>query len=278
MIAVALALAASTAWGCSQFLVGLQGRRVALLALATGAQGAGLVLIGAVVLVRGVGPPGLESALFALVAGVGAAGTVAVFYRALAIGALGIVAPIVGTAGAVPVAFGMLTGERPGGLAGVGVVLALLGVVLASFQPRGTLGGRVATGVGLALVATLGIGIFFVLISLASRADPYWAVLLSHSASFGLLGAAALVVRPSLAFSRADGGRIAVAGLLDTGGSAMFAVASTLGLVSIVAVLASLYPVVTIVLARVVLRERLRVAQRAGALVAIAGAATIAAG
>lgn len=278
MIAVTLALAASLAWGCSQFLTGLQGRRVALLALAVGAQGAGLVLIGAVVLVRGVGPPGLEPAVVALVAGVGAAGTVAVFYRALSIGALGIVAPIVGTAGAVPVAVGLLTGEQPSALAGLGVVLALLGVVLASLQPRATLGGRVATGVGLALLATLGIGIFFVLISVASRADPYWAVLLSHTASFGLLAAAALVVRPSLAFSRADGGRIAVAGLLDTGGSALFAVASTLGLVSIVAVLASLYPVVTIVLARALLQERIRLVQRAGALAAIAGAAMIAVG
>lgn len=142
MSAVALALTASLAWGCSQFLVGLEGRRLALLALAVVAQGSGLVLIGVVVVTRGVGPPPLEQTVWALVAGVGAAGTVAIFYRALSIGALGIVAPIVGTAGVVPAVFGLLVGERPSALQGLGIVLALLGVVLASLQPSGAVGGR----------------------------------------------------------------------------------------------------------------------------------------
>lgn len=277
-MAIVLALTASLAWGASQFLAGVQGRRVPLLALLVASQGAGLLLSGVVVVARGDGPPALEPVAWALGSGVASALTVAVFYRALSVGVLGIVAPITGTAGVVPVVFGLLTGERLTGVEGLGVALAVAGVVLASVESRAASGRRVGAGVGLALVAALGIGGFLVLTSVGSRGDPYWTILLGRATSVCLLAAAASVIRPAVSLGRADAAGLVAVGVLDTGGVILFAVASTLGSLSTIAVLASLYPVVTVVLARAVLHERVRAPQRTGTVAALAGAALIAAG
>ena len=242
-------------------------------------QGAGLVFITCVVVARGEGPPELNFLLWGVLSGVLGAGGIAAFYRALSIGVLGVVAPITATAAVVPVVVGLIAGERPSAAQGAGIALALVGVVLTALERGEGEGKRVATGVGMALIAALALGCIYVLLDVASEGDPYWAVLANRATSTPLLVAAALVLRPSMAVGGSRGGLVLVAiGALDTAANALFAVASTFGLVSLVAVLGSLYPVVTVALARIVLGERIRWIQRFGAVVALGGVVLISGG
>ena len=230
--------------------------------------------------VRATPPPGGDFAVYAALAGLAGAVGLAAFYRGLTVGAMGIVAPISATAAAIPVVVGVASGERPSSVQAVGLGLALAGVALAS-REGGNEAGRgspMATGVGLALLAALGFGSFFLAIDQASDADVLWGIFGARVTSVTLIAAVCVVRRPRLAVTRDDGAKLAVVGLLDVGANLAFAYASTQGLVSIVAVLGSLYPVVTVVLAHAVLHERVAGLQRFGAATALGGVALISAG
>src|SRR5919201_823052 len=279
MLAVALGLAASISWGVADFLGGLKSRTLELLAVLLLSQGTGLLLIALIVGLHGRPAPDAEHVLYACLSGLAGVIGLAAFYRGLAVGAMAVVAPISGTAAAIPVAFGLITGERPSGLQAVGIGLAIAGVALASRElPEEGGGPRVAAGVGLALLSALGFGSFFVAMDAASGPDLFWAIFFNRATSVTALVLAALALRPRLRPSRADLGVVLSIGLLDISANALFAAASTRGLVSLVAVLASLYPVVTVLLARLVLGERVRRVQQAGVAAALARVALISAG
>jgi drug/metabolite transporter (DMT)-like permease len=279
VLAVALGLAASLSWGVSDFLGGLKSRTLELLTVLVLSQGIGLLLIAVIVAARGRSAPDVEHVLYACLSGVAGVAGLAAFYRGLAVGAMAVVAPISGTAGAIPVAFGLISGERPGALQGIGIVLAIVGVALASRElPEEGGVPRVATGAGLALVSAVGFGSFFVAMDAASEQDVFWAIFFNRATSFSILVLAALAIRPRLALARADLRDLVAIGVLDISANALFAAATTQGLVSVVAVLASLYPVVTVLLARLVLGERVRRLQEAGVVVVLAGVALISAG
>jgi drug/metabolite transporter (DMT)-like permease len=157
----------------------------------------------------------------------------------------------------------------------VGLAVAIAGVLLASREAGEQ--GAVAQGAGFALLSALGFGVFFLGMDRASDSDVLWAVCANRTFSAALLGLALLATRPALGLRRGDMRILAIVGILDTLANGLFALAATKGLVSVVAVLASLYPVVTVVLARVVLKERLRTVQRVGAGLALAGVALISA-
>jgi drug/metabolite transporter (DMT)-like permease len=273
--AVILALSSSLSWGVSDFFGGLQTRRRPLMTVMVFSLGAGFVALLLALLIRGQAPPGGSGwiAWAALGSLCGISG-LAAFYRGLAIGAMGVVAPISSAAAVVPLIVGLALGERPHPVQAVGIALAIGGVVMASREE----GGASAAGAGLAIVAALGFGGFFVAIDQASKADVLWALTVSRAISFGALLMAAAAARPELPRSARDVGNLAAIGLLDTSANLLFALATTKGLVSVVAVLGSLYPIVTVVLARFVLDERLRSLQRVGAVGALAGAALISAG
>lgn len=270
-------------------------------------QAVGLVLVGGFVAVRGEGPPAEASSLYAALAGMAGTAGIAAFYRGLAVGAMGVVAPISGVAAAIPVAVGVATGERPSTIQVAGIGLALAGVALASREGEpspaasdhrlpaleeeaGALDhagararatpwrGRLAGGVGLALVSAIGFGTFFVLIDRASETDPAWAILTSRLVGLSIIVTLFVALRPAATPRRGDAPALVAVGAFDILAQTLFAVATTEGLLSVVSVLASLYPVVTIVLARVVLGERLRALQRAGAVGALAGVALITGG
>lgn len=282
MTAVALALAASLSWGISDFVAGLKSRGFQVLAVLAVSQPAGLALVGVLVAVRGGEPPDAEHALYAVLSGaVGILG-LAAFYRGLAAGAMSVVAPVSATAAVVPLAFGLAQGERPTILQGAGVGLALLGVLLASreAEEEARRGGRVAAGFGFALLAALGFGFFFVALDAASAGgtDVLWAILLLRAASTSIVLTAALALRSRRPRGRSNLAALVAVGFLDMAANALFAAASTRGLVSVVSVLASLYPVVVVVLARSLLRERVARAQQAGIVLALAGVGLISAG
>jgi drug/metabolite transporter (DMT)-like permease len=277
MFAIALGLAASLSWGVADFLGGLQSRRMPVVAVVLGSQLAGLVLVAAIVAARGEPIPGGDFLVYASLSSVGGIIGLTAFYRALSIGAMGVVAPLSSTAAVIPLVVGLATGDRPSALQGMGVAIALVGVLLAS-REAGEGGGFVSRGAGLALVSAVGFGCFFLAIDKASDGDVLWAVCVNRTVSVALLGLALLVTRPALGLRPADMRRLAVVGMLDILANGFFALAATKGLVSVVAVLASLYPVITVVLARVVLKERLRPVQRVGAALALAGVGLISAG
>jgi drug/metabolite transporter (DMT)-like permease len=284
LLAAALALCSSVAWGGADFFGGLVSRRRAVLAVLVVSQATGLALIAAILAVRGYDPGAGLRLLFAAAAGMVGAMALTAFYRGLAIGAMGVVAPISGTSAALPVIVGVVSGERPSPLQWAGIALALLGIVLLARETPGEHGTRerggapLAAGVGLALAAALGFGGFLTLIGEAARPDPLLATFVSRAASVGLLAIALVAVRPALSLGRRDGAIVMAIGCADLTANALYAVATTQGLLSVVAVLGSLYPVVPVVLARLVLHERLGPMQRLGAVLAIAGAGALAAG
>jgi drug/metabolite transporter (DMT)-like permease len=282
VLALSLALGSSLCWGFSDFVAGLQARRSPLLRVMLVSQGAALAVLCVVVVARGQGPPDVARLLPAAAAGLGGAIALSAFYRALAIGTMSIVAPISATGAAVPVIVGIATGDRPAAIQLLGVVAAIVGVVLAGREPGEAVERRAArASVGLALVAAIGFGAFFVGLRSSARTDVLWALLAARAA--GVLGLAVAVTVSGRSRELVSGGRRGLAilvgvGLLDLGANALFALASRHGLLSVVAVGASLYPLVTVALARAILGERIARVQEVGIVSALAGVALIAAG
>jgi drug/metabolite transporter (DMT)-like permease len=276
--ALLLAFASSVTWGAGDFLGGLKSRQLPLLNVLVATQLTGLVLIGAYVAVRGEGLPGGDLALWAPLSGIAGAIGLAAFYRGLAVGNMGIVAPISATAAVVPLAVGVAGGDRPAEFQYAGIALALTGVVLASREEVAGRGRATSRGAGLALLSALGFGLFFVGMDHASDEDVGWAIMLNRVTSVSLLVAAFAVVRPSIAVRGADLPALLAVGTLDIAANAMFAVASTKGLVSLVSVVGSVYPITTAGLAAVVLRERPHRVALVGVVLALSGVALIAAG
>jgi drug/metabolite transporter (DMT)-like permease len=279
--AVILALCSSVSFGIADFFGGLATKRLRVLIVMVVSQSTGLAGIAILVAIRGEGPPDAVFVPYALVsAALGVVGLMAL-YRGLAIGMMSVVAPIAASASVVPVLSGAVTGERPAALQNVGILLALGGVVFVSLAPSsGNAGGGFAVGAGLGFLAAGCFGLFLVLFDRAAEDDPYWATFVLRIGSVSLLLVALAIVRPPkpFAFAGATLALLMGIGLLDMAGNAFFAVASTKGLVGVVAVLSSLYPVGTVALARIVLGERLTALQGVGVLLAFAGVALIAAG
>ncbi len=252
-----------------------------LLAVLAISQAAGLAGVAVVVAVGGHSMPSLSDLWPAAVGGIAGIIALGAFYRGLAIGTMSIVAPISATGAAVPVLVGLATGDRPGALVMAGIVIAVVGVVFAAREdaPEGSRAAAVARrSVLLALVAALGFGTFFVGLDASADVDVWWALLAARVASFSMLCVAVAVVRPELPRSPRTLALIAAIGAGDLAANACFAAATNEGLLSVVSVLASLYPVVTVLLARAVLGERVRREQGLGIVAALAGVALIASG
>ena len=270
-----MALGTAVLWGAADFLGGLKSRVASTVAVVGGSQLAGLVPVAVVVAATQMSPPGGRALLLGAAAGAVSLVGLSALYRALAVGAMSIVAPI-GAAGAiVPVAVGLGRGEQPTWVQGGGMVLVLGGVALASREPGQKRGAGVATGVGLAVVSALCLGLFYVAFDAASEESVGWAVLMQRLTFVALVAPIALAVwgRGKLVVSRRDLPAIALVGLLDVGALALLSEATTRGMIGVVSVIASLYPVTTVVLAHLLLGERIAVSQRAGVGGAFAGGA-----
>ncbi len=272
MLAVGLSLASSLSFGVADFLGGLSARRAALLTVMVASQVTGLVVL--VVFVASIGGPlpGGELVLRSLLASLFGVGGLAALYRGLAVGSMGVVAPLAATAAVIPVVVGAARGESPSLVQYAGIALALGGVLLAARSPASTSARRrFAAGTGLGVLAAGFIGCFLVAFDAAATHDPYWAALVVRSGSVAVLALATLARRPPLRVAPGILAVVAAAGVLDVLGNTVFAVASTKGLVGVVAVLSSLYPIVTAALARTVLGERIARSQAAGVVAALSG-------
>jgi len=276
--AVLLALASSAVWGTADFSGGLLSRRVPTVPVTVISQLAGFLALLVVVAVRG-GDLGGRSFAIGIAAGLGGGTGLAAFYKALSLGTMSIVSPVVACGAVVPFGVSIATGERPSAVSLAGAGLAIAGAVLASAEERQAEEPNRTRAVVLAVVAAVALGLFTYFLGLGSREGSALSTLTGArvgSLSFLLVLAAAR--RESLRIGRRWFWPIAAVGLLDVTANVLFALSSRHGLLALVAVLGSLYPVMTILLAYVFLHERLTRPQLAGVATALAGVAALSAG
>lgn len=279
-MATVLALLGAIVYGAADFSGGLASRRASALGVVLFGQLAGVVVL-AVLLVVAPGRPDTASILWGAAAGVCGAVSLLVFYRSLATGAMSVVAPLTAVMSAiVPVVGGVVLGERPSGLALVGVVLAVAAIVLVSAEHGrlpsvALLRSRAVVG---PLLAGTGFGLLFVLLSRAGADSGAWPLVGARVASLALLALVGLVGRRSLVPRGAPAGLVIASGAGDMGANLLFLLAARIGLLSVVGVLLALYPAATVLLALAVLRERLHLLQVAGLALATAGVVLIALG
>jgi uncharacterized membrane protein len=270
MLAVALALGSSVVWGTADFLGGVFTRRLTLAPVVVVSQLAAFAALAAATVLTGAFDE--RAFLVGMAAGVCGAVGIAAFYRALATGTISIVSPVSACGALVPVVLSLAAGERPGGLALVGSAIALAGAVLASVHEYAGDHPAARSSIVLAATAALGIGGFLFFLGHAARGGHSLPALLGgRSASLPLLVIGALVTGSSMRLPRAEIPAVAGIGLLDVGANALFAAAAQRGYLSIVSVLGSEYPVVTVLLAQTVLHERISRPQKAGIALALVG-------
>jgi len=275
-LALLLALGSSVVWGCADFGGGSLTRRLPVLAVTVVSQGAGFVALLVALGVRGH----LDTHSFALgvVGGIGGGIGLAAFYKALSLGTMSVVSPIAACSAVVPFVVSLATGERPAAIAVVGAVLALAGAVLASVEERRSTSPERARAIVLAVVTAGALGLFVYFLGLGSREGDALSTLVgARVGSLGVLILLAAARRASLRLPARALGAVAAVGLADVSANALFAFASGHGLLALVSVLGSLYPVMTLLLAYVVLHERLTRSQQAGVAIALAGVVAIAA-
>jgi len=268
-----LALGASLAWEVGDFVGPVLSRTTGVLPVLFWAQLGGTAAIVVAVAGRGDGPHG-PGVLYASAAAVGGMLGIFAYYRGMVVGAMSVVAPIAGVSAVIPVLYGITTGDNPSAAQLAGAALALVGVGLASIEHQEG-ARRVAAGVGLALLAACGFGFYFPWMHAAGRVDFWWASMVFRSTAL-LLVAAVVAARRAPVRLRPRLALVACAvGAADTLGNALFAASSRQGLVSLTAVLASLYPIITVLLAAALLRERVAPLQRAGVALTLVGVALI---
>ncbi len=283
------ALATSLLWGLADFGGGLLTRRTPALTVVVVSQAIAVVVLGAIVVATGGWSEAGPELWFAVAAG--AVGPVAMlsFYKALALGPMGVVSPLGSLGVAVPVTVGLVLGERPGLLQFAGIAVAVAGVLMASGpQLRGAPVQRQA--IVLTLIAAVGFGAVLALISEASTTlTGLFLALFVQRVTNVVVGGGALYVsvkRGAKALPEDGGMRViwaalpalAFVGLADVAANGTYSIAAQNGPVTVAAVLANLYPVITALAALLILKERLRGVQAAGAGLALVGTALLAAG
>ena len=279
MVALSLSLAACFGWGVADFLGGLKSRQLSVFSVLMVSSFFGLGAILVIVLIRGVAPPESPVLLLAVVGG--GAGLAAMFllYRGLSIGSMAIVAPISATGVILPVVVSLATGDNPTLLQKLGMTVAIAGAVFASLEKTDNGNGRrLATGVGLAIGSAIAAGIFFVVMGQASEVDPYWAAFLMRFSYFAFLIIIFVLKRPSIRTGKVHMPAIILLGICDALAGFAYALATTQGMLGLVAVVGALYPAVTVLLSMLILHERPQPVQFIGVVLAVGGITFISAG
>jgi len=280
LLAFAISLASALSYGISDFLGGTQSRRVPVLAVLAVSQPVGLVLSLAVLPLIGADPIAGGKVAIGVGAGIAAAAGLGAFYSAMAMGTISVVAPIAALGVMVPVVVGLARGEDPGAIQLLGLAVATLGVVVLSYEETEDHTPVARRSVALAALSGLGFGLFFTGLDLASEGTdgPGWAVVAVRAGGVLAIGVALLALRPPLGAIPGAIVPLVAIGTFDILGNSLFAIASTQGLLPVIAVGGSMYPAFTIALAHVVLGERLARPQQLGVAMALAGVGLIAAG
>jgi drug/metabolite transporter (DMT)-like permease len=309
---------ASLGWGLSDFLGGLRTRSLPLRAVVTGMIGGGLLTALLMAATLSSGYPATAVLLPGVIAGFASVVAIASLYKGLAIGSMSVVAPISAAYPIVPVAFGLARGERPSAAQFAGMALVVAGVVVASYVRSARPGQveaacvtsadeeaayavvplpdvgegivdrmrrdasdhepRMLASAVLGVVAALASGTVLTALSSAAESDPYWGMVLTRGVGLAVILTAVALTRSGIGVRGVQIPLLLGIGAIDTIATVLFAVASTLGLLSVVAVIAALFPLGTIALARLALGERIKPRQNAGVVAALAGVVLVALG
>lgn len=269
------ALGSFGTWGVSDFIGGYTARRFQPFFLAALGHFSGTALMACIALANHEPFPPLADLRWAFAAGICGGISLAIFYRALSQGNMGLAAPVSAVLGAaLPVAFGIFTEGRPGGIAVAGFVLALLGIWLVS-RPEG---GRRPEGLLLAMISGFGFALFFIFIKQAGSGAALWIAASSRGASLAATGSIVLAGRKLSPSYPAGYGLGVLAGAIDATGTFLFVRASQTGRLDTAVILSSLYPVLTVVLARIILREHFTRWKTVGMVAALLAVPMIAVG
>jgi drug/metabolite transporter (DMT)-like permease len=276
---IALGALVALAYGSGDFLGGFASQRLRTSTVLLGAQSIGLVVALLLVIVLRDASPDAHAYVLSAIAGAVGVVAVALLYRGLAVGRMSVVAPVSAVGGAVlPVVWGLLRGERPSALAWVGIALALMAIVIVGRgaehdpAPSVTPLHELALGAG----AGIGFGIVFILFSESASGSGLWPVLIARCTSVPLLIGAVIVLRQPPRVTRSGLAPVLGAGLFDVTANALIVLAIRRGLLSLVAPVASLYPATTVVLARLVLDERIGRQRAVGLALGLVGLTLIA--
>jgi drug/metabolite transporter (DMT)-like permease len=268
-----LALGSAAFYGAGDFTGGLTTRRASIIPVVLLSQGAGLVLLALLLPVLPHASPARVDFLWGAAAGLSSGVGIALLYRALAIGTMSVVSPVTAVCSvAIPVFYSLLRGERPPLIALWGIALGVVSIVLVSKQQATAAdsGPGRHTGVGTALASGVAIGIFFITFAQSGPGSGLWPLLAARLVSVSLFSGIALAARQSLRMAGPVLRLVILAGILDMAANALYVLAARNGPLSIVVTLSSLYPASTVLLARMVLKERLNAWQVGGVVAALA--------
>ena len=267
-MAYLFAIASAALYGAADFLGGMASRRASTMAVVVWSQAAGLVMLLLVLPLLPDASPSRSDWFWGAVAGIAGSVGVGLLYRALAIGTMAVVAPTTAVCAVViPVMAGLLAGERLAWLTIAGIGLAVVAIVLVS-QERGTT-SVARKGIGIAFLSGVAIGFFFLALARTAPAAGLWPLVASRAISLVLFGGLGLATAQPMMMA-SPVARIALGGgVVDMAANALYLAATRYGALSIVVTLASLYPASTVILARVVLGERLSRWQIAGVVCAL---------
>jgi len=273
-ISPALSLSAAVAWGAADFSGGMATKSANTFHVVVVAHATGLAFMASMALLSGEAVPGWHALAWGAVAGLAGGIGLAAFYQALAIGKMGINAPLSAVITAlVPLLFSFRTEGMPHPLQIAGITLALLSIWLVA-APHSLTGQT--KGIGLAVLAGIGFGGFLLCMKLAGSNAIFWPLVSARAASCLLMLSIVLLAGRSWKAGRAVLAWMIVAGILDSGANALYVAAAQRGRLDVAAVLSSLYPASTVVLARLVLLERLSRLQVLGMIAALMAVALIA--
>lgn len=276
-MAALLALISSLSWGVADFLGGLASRRAGPVQVLAVSYPAGAVLLTLIALFVVQGNLTAAVIPYAIVAGTIGALAIGLLYAALTRGPMGVVSPITAVmSGAVPVIAGLLRGESLGTLAIIGMVLAVAAVVLVSRESGHAHERTPLSALVLAIASGTAIGLYLTAIGLAPQDSGVWVATIGRWVSTVVMVLTLVIVVRSFTRSRFPWMLVIVSGALDACANGIFQLASQRGLLAIVAVIGSLYPAATVVLARVFLHERLNRLQITGVVAALVAAASLA--
>ena len=282
MPAVLLALFSSLSYGVSDYLGGLKSRTLPVITVLLVSHAAALAVITATLALATGDMPSSKYFVYAMLAGVAEAVGLAALYQGLAVGKMSIVAAVAAVSPAVPVIASVATGEAPGAIQWFGIIVAIGGVSLLALGSREEDDphalSRPMVSIVFGLLTALGLGFFLLAMDGAAEGSVQWALITARATTVGLFAIAFLLLRPEDDLSLANWGWLILIGLLILLADSFFAVASVKGVLSVVAVLSSLYPVVTILLARFHLGEHLSRRQIAGIAIVLIGAAALSIG
>jgi drug/metabolite transporter (DMT)-like permease len=271
-----LALISAVLYGAADFFGGIAARRAPVVPVVALAQGTGVLLLLALMPLLPPASPTTADVSWGAAAGIAGGAGVAWLYRALAIGTMAIVAPVTAVcAVAIPVAAGLILGERPGTLTLIGIMTAVLSIVLVSQRPPDsaaapTRSSRLPAGLGIALLSGVAIGIFFLFLARTGSNAGMWPLVAARVASTVLFALGAVVAGVSLVVPPRALVLATAGGALDVAANALYLLAARRGALTIVVTLVSLYPASTVLLANLFLHERFSRLQAVGIACALA--------